>query len=235
MNNEVEVSAKKIYKRKLIKRLIEIFVLILIVLLAIVYLFLYVVYEGGRFTVTLDRNLSNRKNVYISEKIDYKTKNRKLAADTIDYMDNISVEWLPENIGEGSGGSHNGDNYVAYTFYVLNAGDEVVNYWYEIDVDDSIKRLDEAIRVMVVHNGVKTIYAKESASGEAEKGTEKFKTDSRVVLKERKSFQPKSNDKITVVIWLEGDDPECNNDLLGGEIRMHMDITEEHTEESSKK
>ena len=235
MNNEVEVSEKKIYKRKLIKRLIEIFVLILIVLLAIVYLFLYVVYEGGRFTVTLDRNLSNRKNVYISEKIDYKTKNRKLAADTIDYMDNISVEWLPENIGEGSGGSHNGDNYVAYTFYVLNAGDEVVNYWYEIDVDDSIKRLDEAIRVMVVHNGVKTIYAKESASGEAEKGTEKFKTDSRVVLKERKSFQPKSNDKITVVIWLEGDDPECNNDLLGGEIRMHMDITEEHTEESSKK
>ena len=235
MNNEVEVSAKKIYKRKLIKRLIEIFVLILIVLLAIVYLFLYVVYEGGRFTVTLDRNLSNRKNVYISEKIDYKTKNRKLAADTIDYMDNISVEWLPENIGEGSGGSHNGDNYVAYTFYVLNAGDEAVNYWYEIDVDDSIKRLDEAIRVMVVHNGVKTIYAKESATGEAEKGTEKFKTDSRVVLKERKSFQPKSNDKITVVIWLEGDDPECNNDLLGGEIRMHMDITEEHTEESSKK
>ena len=55
------------------------------------------------------------------------------------------------------------------------------------------------------------------------------------MLKERKGFQPKSNDKITVVIWLEGDDPECNNDLLGGEIRMHMDITEEHTEESSKK
>jgi hypothetical protein len=142
---------------------------------------------------------------------------------------------LPDNIGDGSGGSHNGDNYVAYTFYVLNAGDEVVNYWYEIDVDDSIKRLDEAIRVMVVHNGVKTIYAKESASGEPEKGTEKFKTDSRVVLKERKGFQPKTNDKITVVIWLEGDDPECNNDLLGGEIRMHMDITEEHTEESNKK
>ena len=34
--------------------------------------------------------------------------------------------------------------------------------------------------------------------------------------------------KMVVVIWLEGDDPECNNDLLGGESRMHMDITEEH-------
>lgn len=235
MKNDVEISAKRIYKRKLIRRLIEIFVLILIVFLAVVYLFLYVVYEGGRFTVTLDKNLSNRKNIFLSEKIDYKSKIRKLSADTIDYMDNISVDWLPENIDDERDGSHNGDNYVAYTFYVLNTGDETVNYWYEIDIDDTIKRLDEAIRVMVVHNGVKTIYAKEAANGGAEFGTVKFKNDAVVVLQERKGFKPKTNDKFTVVIYLEGDDPECNNDLLGGEIRMHMDITEEHTRESNKK
>lgn len=235
MKNEVEVSAKKIYKRKLIRRLIEIFVLLLIVFLAVVYLFLYVVYEGGRFTVTLDKNLSNRKNIFLAEKIDYKSKIRRLSADTIDYMDNISVDWLPENIDDERDGSHNGDNYVAYTFYVLNTGDETVNYWYEIDIDDTIKRLDEAIRVMVVHNGVKTIYAKEAANGGAEAGTVKFKNDAVVVLQERKSFKPKTNDKFTIVIYLEGDDPECNNDLLGGEIRMHMDITEEHTRESNKK
>ena len=28
-------------------------------------------------------------------------------------------------------------------------------------------------------------------------------------------------------MWIEGDDPDCNNDLLGGGIKMHMDITEE--------
>ena len=76
MKNDVEVNAKKIYKRKLIRRLIEIFVLVLIIFLAVVYLFLYVVYEGGRFTVTLDKNLSNRKNIFLSEKIDYKSKIR---------------------------------------------------------------------------------------------------------------------------------------------------------------
>ena len=235
MKSDVEVSAKKIYKRKLIRRLIEIFVLLLIIFLAVVYLFLYVVYEGGRFTVTLDKNLSNRKNIFLAEKVDYKSKIRRLSADTIDYMDNISVDWLPENIDDERDGSHNGDNYVAYTFYVLNTGDETVNYWYEIDVDDTVKRLDEAIRVMVIHNGVKTIYAKESASGGAEFGTVKFKNDAVVVLQERKSFKPKTSDKFTLVIYLEGDDPECNNELLGGEIRMHMDITEEHTQESNKK
>lgn len=235
MKNEIEVNAKKLYKRKLIKRIIKIFLLILLILVSIVYLFLYVVYESGRFTITLDKNLSNRKNIYIAENIDFKSKNRELAADTIDYMDNISVKWLPENIDMESDGSHNGDNYVAYTFYVLNSGKETVNYWYEIDVDDTVKNLDEAIRVMVIHNGNKKIYAKKSKTGEAEFGTSKFASDEIAVLEQRKGFKPNTSDKFTVVFWLEGDDPECNNELLGGEIRMHMDITEEHTENNESK
>ena len=40
-------------------------------------------------------------------------------------------------------------------------------------------------------------------------------------------------DKVTVVIWLEGDDPECVNAILGGEMKMHMDIYEEHVEEKN--
>ena len=38
----------------------------------------------------------------------------------------------------------------------------------------------------------------------------------------------KEQDRITVVVWLEGDDPECVDNLLGGEIKIHMEITEEH-------
>ena len=30
--------------------------------------------------------------------------------------------------------------------------------------------------------------------------------------------------KYTVVIWLEGDDPDCTNDLIGGHVGMHMDF-----------
>ena len=39
-------------------------------------------------------------------------------------------------------------------------------------------------------------------------------------------------DKFTIVIWLEGDDPDCVDNILGGEIKMHMEIREEHKEES---
>ena len=72
-------------------------------------------------------------------------------------MDNISVKWLSEDIDKEATGNHNGDNYFAYTFYLVNNGENAINYWYEIAIDDIIKDLDKAIRVMVYHNGEKSI------------------------------------------------------------------------------
>ena len=36
----------------------------------------------------------------------------------------------------------------------------------------------------------------------------------------------KEVDKYTVVIWLEGNDPECINDIIGGELKMQMNLGE---------
>ena len=227
--NTVNIEAKRVYRKKLISRMIKIALLLLIIFLSIVYLFLYIVYDGGRFTVTLDRNLSNRKNIFLSEDGKVESKTRQLSADMIDYMDNISIKWLPENIDTEATGAHNGDNYIAYTFYVVNAGEEKVHYWYEIDIDDTIKNVDEAIRIMIYRNGESTVYAKKNrTTKKKEPGTKKFVSNDIAVLEQRKNMNPGDKDRYTVVIWIEGDDPECNNALLGGEIKMHMDFTEEH-------
>ena len=230
-NNGVEVEAQKIYKRKLFIKIVKIAFLLLLILISIIYLFLYIIYAGGRCTVSLDKNMSNRKNVFLSEDGNIKNKARKLSADTIEYMDNISIKWLPDNIDTEKNGGHNGDNYIAYTFYVINSGKEKVNYWYEIDIDDTIKNVDEAIRIMIYRNGERTVYAKKSKdTGQAEPGTKKFISSKIAVLEQRKNFKPSSKDRYTVVVWIEGDDPECKNDLLGGEIKLHMDFTEEHVD-----
>ena len=227
--NDVEVKAQKIYKRELVKRITKLSLLLLLIIVSIIYLVLYVAYQSGRFTVSLDKNLSNQKNVYLSESGNVKEKTRHLAAETVNYMDNISIKWLPEEIDTEADGSHNGDNYIAYTFYVVNGGNESVHYWFEIDVDDTIKRVDEAIRIMIYRNGEPIVYAKKNEkTGEAEPNTKMFVSDTVAVLEQRKNFKPKSKDRYTVVVWIEGDDPECKNDLLGGEIKMHIDITEEH-------
>lgn len=235
MVKEVEVKAEKVYKRELYKKVTKISFLLLLILVSIIYLILYVVYEGGRFTVSLDKNMANRRSIYLSEDGKSSNKTKELKAATLDYMDNISVRWIPDDIDNEKFGAHNGDNYIAYTFYIVNGGKETVHYWYEIDIDDTILNVDEAIRIMIIQNGKKVIYAKKSkVDGKAEAGTKKFVSDSIAVLEQKKNFKPNAKDKYTIVVWIEGDDPECLNDLLGGEIKMHMSFTEEHVDNKKK-
>ena len=153
---------------------------------------------------------------------------KKLYVESEGFMDNISIDWLPEDLGDNAGGSHNGDNYIAYTFYIENQGEETLNYWYEISIVDVIKNVDEAIRIIVYHNNERTVYAKVNGdTKEAEKNTEKFYSEKIAVLESRSDFKPNDIDKFTVVFFLEGDDPDCIDTLIGGEIKMRMDIYEE--------
>ena len=41
----------------------------------------------------------------------------------------------------------------------------------------------------------------------------------------RSDFEHDGMDKFTVVIWLEGEDPECVDDIIGGEIELAMSFT----------
>ena len=82
---------------------------------------------------------------------------------------------------------------------------------------------------MVFKNGNKVIYAKNNKeTGEPEPNTQPFKNDDTVMLELSENFKVGDIDKWTVVVWVEGDDPECKDDLIGGEIKMHMTLTEEH-------
>ena len=87
---------------------------------------------------------------------------------------------------------------------------------------------------MIIRNDTEvTVYAKENPiTRENEKGTVKFYKNEMPVLEKRDNFAPGDIDKMTVFIWIEGDDPECLNNLLGGEIKMHMEITEEHKDDA---
>ena len=150
-------------------------------------------------------------------------------------MDNISIKWIPDNINDEKDGAHNGDNYIAYTFYLENEGKEEINYWVECTIDDVIRRIDEAVRIMVILNGDKVVYAKEnSLTKMAEDGTEKFYKSKVPVLRKRSNFKPGDIDKYTIVVWVEGDDPDCVDALIGGEIKMHLDIRDEHISNLNK-
>lgn len=220
------VTAKQVRKRNLFTKILGLFVMALLSFLSFIYGIVYIVNETGNFTITLDPHLNATKNIEISNYKDFHETSMVLKADNLEYMDNISESWLPLDIQEHEG-PHNDKYSIGYTFFVKNIGIESAGYETVIEILSVIKNVDEAIRVIVYKNGVKTLYAKESlATKEPEKGTTKFLSDRLVMIEERKDFKPEEIDKYTIVIWLEGDDPECNDDILGGEMKLKMTIHE---------
>ena len=235
MAKEVIVKAKSVKRKKIMSRVIKLSLLILLLFLTILYIILRIIYNEGRFTITLDSNKTLESGIAVFDSLNNSHGKRKLYATPIKFMDNISYKWLPKDIDTEADGSHNGQNYIAYSFYVENQGNEVLNYWYEVIVEDVIKHVDEAIRIRIYLNGKDVTYAKPAVLGGNEPDTVPFKNveniykeDTTIILEERKDFAPDDLDRFTVVIWLEGDDPDCIDPLIGGEIKMYMKITEEH-------
>lgn len=236
MAKEVIVTADKVRKRKKTVRVVRRSLLILLIFLVLLYIILDVIYSEGRFTVILDSNKTLESGLAIFDSLNNSHGKRKLEATPIKFMDNISYKWIPENVDTEADGPHNGQNYIAYSFYVENQGNEVLNYHYEVVVDDVIKNVDEAIRIRIYRNGEETTYAKRNfIDNEPEKDTVPFKeiknAEGTIILEKVADFKPDDLDRITVLIWLEGDDPDCTDALIGGELKMHMVITEEHIEQ----
>lgn len=231
-SDTVTVTAEKVYRRKVFTRLAKIIALLLLIIISLVYFVLFMINNGAGFTIRVDKDMVS-SHIFLTLDESNKNKNmtRSLKSKAVDYMDNISINWINQNVDTEAVGTHNGDNYYAYTFFLVNHGSQTINYWYEIDIEDTLLNLDEAIRVMVYHNGVRTVYAKKnSTTGKPEVGTKEFFKDSIPVLERVRNFAPGDKDRFTVVVWIEGDDPDCNNQLLGGGIKMNMKMTEERIE-----
>ena len=236
MAKEVIVTAEKVRASKKRAKAVRRALFVLLIFLILLYIVLDVIYSQGKFTIILDSNEEFESGLAIYESLNNSHGKRKLEATPIGSMDNISYRSIPVNVDTEADGSHNGENYIAYSFYAENQGDRVINYYYELFVDDVIKNVDEAIRVRIYRNGEETTYAKLSPNGQPEFGTTPFKKiedkDGLVVISEKVAgFAPGDLDRITIVIWIEGDDPECQDPLVGGEIKMHMVITEEHIDQ----
>ena len=230
MKEKIVNSAKKLARKKTRNRVLKIILVIIVLFLINLYIVLRLMYIGENFTVTLDSEYGRESGLVVYEDPNDIKIRTYLKSEPINYFTDISVNWLPQNIDNEGNGSHNGQNYIAYTFYASNKGQDTINYWATIEIEDVIKNVDEAIRVMVIKNGERTIYAKKNKStGNAENNTQPFYSDNVIMLEKNENFQVDSEDKYTIVIWVEGDDPDCTDELIGGEIKMNMRLTEEHS------
>ena len=229
----VKMTAKAVYRKKIMMRISLMAVAILLLFVTTVYGIVYIVNKTGNFTISLDPNLKATSKIVMSPHSDFKSTYITLSANALKYMDNISETWLPDNLIDAEG-EHSGDNYIAYTFFIKNEGSETINYNALINIQSVIKRVDEAVRVAIYFNNTKTVYAKVSEKTKLpEPNTIPFLSNTKVMSYIRDKFEVGSVDKYTVVIWLEGDDPECIDDILGGEMKMLMLIQESRSIDNS--
>ncbi len=225
---KVRVTAKDLRRRKMLMRAGLVILLIVVLLLAVMFFVNDYINRAGRFTV----DVLKEGTISLSESVDFTDPSTYLMAEPYDNLDNITEEWIDANVDEIDG-PHNGNNYIAYTFYLRNVSDRTVGYKAYIDLLSSYKGAEEAMRVKIYKNGTPTVYAKRAANGEPEPNTTPFYSETKVMSETYMDFKPGDTDKYTVVIWLEGWDPECVNKILTGSAKMAMniDIIEEETVE----
>ena len=218
-------QSKEVKRYVIVTRIMALLAIILIAIVAIAYAISYFYDKYGSFTVKINKYDMMRQGLTLSETPEFDKSIALLNADIVYDMTNISGADLPANL-DMVNGSHNGESYIAYTFYLINNGSDTLSYEREMDIENVTKNVDEAICIAVYVNGEKTVYGKTKSDGTGKESDcdSEFLSATMVLKDTRESFEPKAKDKYTVVIWLEGNDPDCLDPLIGGTMKLSMDF-----------
>ena len=223
-NSVLRRTAAEIKRYRVLIRVLPIAMSIAVVTLALVYTITTMYTKFGSFTVTVNKYDNVAHALTLSETPDFKDMTSRLNAASSQEITNISVTTLPLDL-DNINGSHNGDNYMAYTFYCRNAGTEAVTYEYELFIANMTLEIEDAVRIRLYVNGEYEDYAKTRNDGQgAEPGTTEFLTEETILRKEL-HLTPGEYTKFTIVVWLEGDDPECVDTILGGVFKIDMNMS----------
>ena len=272
------------------KRRAGIALIVLTLVLLLVWIISWLQVTVGDLVITVDSG-AVRKGIVISTNADGSDPQTEMSASMAKEVTNITYDWLPATLDLEAEGSHNGKNYLAYTFYLSNNSrrsdkptEETVKVKSTLKMVRAAKSADEAIRIMIYRNGEPTIYAKRNitlrdpatnlpqydADGnpvidrsegadvvpletrykkvipedytrpdelvppeeqvqnkDAVETTDEaltlveFNDDEVVFELDEEELAPGDKTKYTIVIWVEGDDPECVDEIRGGFVKMN--------------
>ena len=193
-----------------------------------IIILIFALMKFGAFTVSVNKFDNHDYALSLSESPGFDVYSSRLNAEIAEEITNIDGSTLPDWL-DNIDGEHNGDNYVAYTFYCKNMGTKTLTYSYEMYIANMIFEVEKAARVRLYVNGdyVDYAYARTDGIEGPEPGTTAFQTGNTIVKKYIENFKPGDITKYTVVIWLEGPDPDCVDKIIGGEFKidMRMEVT----------
>jgi len=198
-------------------------------------LFALVSYYGqnaGNFVMSVEYDAFQR-GIVLSDEITFAVAQPQLMTQPISEARDITYSWIKLTDVSQTNGSYIDPefDYIAYTFYIKNEGNQVVDVIYSIKLTDIQNNLDESIRVLVIEDGIETIFQKPDqpdALGNYPTypstlpETKYFLSDTIVTRKKISNFLPNEIKKYSVVVWLEGHDPDTTDAIIGGMAKLQM-------------
>lgn len=232
----------------------------LVAMLGVVLLFALIVQVRGYFTINLSRGMF-REGFTLSETSGFEYPTTQLLAIPAEGVPCISINQIPAEVDD-TDGAHN-ENYMAYTFYIRNEGENTVSYNWRLCMSAESLNASDAVWSILFVDGVPRLYAKSAKTGSVQalpaygddsrgftrvpvltandsdqihlivsRGgvdyyrivPDSFPSDDTMAEGRHDGVVPGEIHKYTVVLWIEGDDPECTDDLIGAYLGARMDF-----------
>ena len=218
-------NAKAVAAAKKRRRIYAIILASLLGILVVLYIVSMLMTQWGDLTISVGK-VYDGKTIMLCENADFEDgATVKLNGGSIADVTNITKDWLPKGLDDERDGQHNGENYLAYTFYLKNTGEKDLEYNSTFTLTGASKSADEAVRFQIYRNGEEVgVFAKGKYDDreEAEDDATLFVDDETVYFTEATPLEAGAVDKYTIVVWVEGNDPECVDSIRGGHVRSHM-------------
>lgn len=185
----------------------------------------------GTFVVSLGDEVY-KTGIVLSDTKDFTTTAPRLlvnpvnGAEPITYTD-IKIDEIIANDGDYD--DPDGFTYIAYTFYLLNEGNTIIDGEFAINITTVTKGVDGCVRVMLIEDDIyQTIYMKSDSNpkNRMDKSPDEickdFLSDTQVCSSEFTTFRPGEYKKFSLIIWIEGWDYDCDDSIKEGQLRMEM-------------
>ena len=227
-------SAGEVKRFRVLMRVIPIVIAVLVALTSVVYVSSVMYNRYGSYTVTVDKFDNLNYSIALTERMikDPDNEDQLIPAKSVARLNSkaseeirdMSADNLPKDL-DMIDGEHNGENYIAYTYYLINNGERTMAYEYTLVIVNATKNIDKGVRVRLYVNGEDTTYARTKTDGTGpEDGTVAFMGETTIVQKTMERFRPGDYHKFTIVVWIEGDDKDTTDDLIGGQFKIDMKI-----------
>lgn len=201
--------------------------------------------NSGNFVMSVDEDAFKR-GIAISDSSSFETMNRWLTADPVEDVRDTTLQHIDlfEIINAEGAYKETRSNYLAYTFFLRNVGSETTPVDYEVVITNQSKNIADAIRVMIIVDGQvaydeQGIRYIECESKKMYQAPDKhdivykdylqdftlFKSTDIICSERIFDIRPEQTKKISVIMWLEGEDPECIETLASAKIKITMNLS----------